>query len=127
MTYLLDTQALIFFFENDPALSAKAKSLIEDTENQIIVSTASLWEMAIKINIGKLKPTQPLRTFFERIPIEDMELLPVEPDHILAVSSLPLHHRDPFDRIIIAQAMVENLEVIGNDVAFDDYPVKRVW
>ncbi len=127
MTYILDTQALVFFFENDRHLSVKAKSLIEDTENHIIVSIASLWEMAIKISIGKLTPTQPLSKFFERLRIEDMGLMQVEESHILTVSNLPLHHRDPFDRIIIAQAMVEGFEIIGNDVAFDNYPIKRIW
>lgn len=127
MSYLLDTQALIFFFENDLRLSPKAKALIEDPQNQIFVSIASLWEIAIKISIGKLHPTQPLKKFFERIPQEAMDLMNLSESHILAVSAIPLHHRDPFDRLIIAQAIVEKLEIISNDVAFDAYPVKRVW
>ena len=127
MSYLLDTQALIFFFENDPNLSSKAKTLIENPQNGIFVSIASLWEIAIKISIGKLHPTQPLKKFFDRIPEENMDLMDIGESHILTVSTLPLHHRDPFDLIIIAQALSENLEIISNNGAFDAYPVNRIW
>ncbi len=127
MRYLLDTQALIFFFENDPVLPSKSKALIEDPNNEIIVSLASHWEIAIKTSIGKLRPTQSLKIFFERIHKENMDLMPINENHILTVSALPLHHRNPFDRIIIAQAITEKLELISNDKAFDAYPVKRIW
>jgi len=127
MTCILDTQALIYFFENAPALSPKAKVLIEDSRNDIYVSIASLWEMAIKISIGKLHPTRPLEEFFEQIQLQGIVLLPIQEGEVLSVSTLPMHHRDPFDRIIIAQAMTRTFDIISNDRAFDAYPVNRIW
>lgn len=125
--YLLDTHTLIWFLEGDSQISPLAKSLVLDTDNQLFVSMASLWEMAIKTSIGKLTLTQPLEEIIKRLPLEFMELLPIEVPHILAIQNLPFHHKDPFDRILIAQTITENIEIISIETIFDQYGVKRCW
>jgi PIN domain nuclease of toxin-antitoxin system len=125
--YLLDTHTLIWFLEGDSQISPLAKSLVLDTDNQLFVSMASLWEMAIKTSIGKLTLTQPLEEIIKRLPLEFMELLPIEVPHVLAIQNLPFHHKDPFDRILIAQTITENIEIISIETIFDQYGIKRVW
>ena len=125
--YLLDTHALIWFLEGDNQLSNKAKNIILDTDNQLFVSIASLWEMAIKISIGKLNLTQSLELIIERLPIEFIEILPIETPSILASQNLPFHHKDPFDRILIAQTLTENLSIVSIETIFDGYGVERIW
>ena len=125
--YLLDTHTLIWFLEGDSQISPLAKSLVLDTDNELFVSMASLWEMAIKTSIGKLTLTQPLEQIIKRLPLEFMELLPIEVSHILAIQNLPFHHKDPFDRILIAQTIAENIEIISIETIFDQYGVKRSW
>jgi len=125
---LLDTHSFLWFISGHTNLSTTARSLIEDTTNQPLLSVASLWEMAIKLSIGKLKLAQP---FGELIPnqmeINGIELLPIDITHVAMVSELPFHHRDPFDRLLIAQAMIEQIPVVSADSAFDVYSVKRLW
>lgn len=123
MTYLLDTQTLIWALENNPKLSPKATALITDGTNSLRVSIASLWEMAIKSSIKKLELTQPLHEIIRRLPEMDISILAINPDHVLEVEKLPLLHRDPFDRIIIAQAIVEKHEIISSDEQFATYPI----
>ena len=125
--YLLDTHALIWFLEGDSQLSATAKNIILDTDNQLFVSVASLWEMAIKMSISKLTLTQSLETIIERLPLEYIEILPLEISHVLAIQNLSFHHKDPFDRILIAQTATENFTIISIETIFDQYGVKRVW
>lgn len=127
-TFLFDSQEMLWFLWDDPHLSATAKEAIEDPGNRKLVSVASCWEIAIKVGLGKLDLGESSRTFLSReIARNNFELLNVTLDHATAVEQLPLHHRDPFDRLLIAQSMVENLPVIGADPAFDAYAVKRVW
>ena len=125
--YLLDTHTLIWFLEGDSQISPLAKSLVLDTGNQLFVSMASIWEMAIKTSIGKLTLTQPLEQIIKRLPLEFMELLPIEVSHLLAIQNLPFHHKDPFDRILIAQTLTENIGIISIETIFDQYAVKRIW
>ena len=124
---LLDTNAFLYFINNDTALSKKAKKVVE-AEVDLLISAASLWEIAIKFSIGKL--TLP-DTFGNFIPTQiyqnNIEILPITLPHLEKVSSLPFHHKDPFDRLIIAQSIVENLPVISSDVAFDLYGIERIW
>lgn len=127
MDILLDTHAFMWFVNGDPSLAKKAKEVIESTDNQRFLSVASLWEMAIKINIGKLSLSQPYHLVKQQIEDNDIELLPIEFDHTLQFVSLPLHHRDPFDRLIIAQAMTEAMTVITKDENFKHYPIEIVW
>ena len=108
MKLLLDTHAFMWFVEGDPKLHAYARGLIEDVGNRRLLSIGSLWEMAIKASLGKLE----VRSRFTEILVtqveaNDIALLPVSPSHLDAIQTLPFHHRDPFDRLLIAQSMVE--------------------
>ena len=127
MKILLDTHAFLWFIDDSPALSARSKSLME-AENELFLSVSSLWEIAVKLRLGKLTvamPTESLMT--EQLTANNIEILPISVPQLIQVSTLPLHHRDPFDRLIIAQAIVEQMPVVSADPAFDAYPVERLW
>ncbi len=125
---LLDTHTVIWFFQADPRLSASAKALIEDPANRKLVSIATCWEVAIKIGLGKLNLGEPSRPYLERaIAGNNFELLPITLEHATTVEGLPLHHKDPFDRLLIAQAIIEGIPIICADSAFDAYPIARIW
>jgi PIN domain nuclease of toxin-antitoxin system len=128
MRALLDTHALIWFLEGDQRLSGLAREIIAKGDNEVLVSIASLWEMSIKHSLGKLELQQP---FAELIPKQlesnAIGVLGVDLPHVIELGDLPYHHRDPFDRMIIAQARVETLPVIGDDGAFDAYGIQRIW
>ena len=124
MRLLIDTHILIWFLEGNKSLSKSRRQIIANPQNEIFVSIASLWEMAIKISLGKLTLAKSLADVIKQIGVEDIELLPISPEHTLQVSTLPFHHRDPFDRIIIAQSQIENLAVMTDDKDFADYGVK---
>ena len=128
MRLLLDTHAVLWFFADDARLAEAASALIENPENSCAVSLVTPWEVAVKVSLGKLRtpygPGAELHRLLER---NGMELLPLEPGDFDAVAALPFHHRDPFDRLIIAQAQVENLPLLSADPAFDAYGVRRLW
>lgn len=127
-TLLLDTQAMLWFLWDDPQLSIDAKAAIQDPNNRKLVSVASCWEIAIKAGLGKLDLGEASSTFLRReIARNNFELLNITLDHATTVERLPLYHRDPFDRLLIAQSIVEKLQVIGADPSFDAYGVKRLW
>ena len=128
MRLLLDTQAFLYFIIGNPLLSARARALIEDPHNERLLSIASIWEMAIKTSLGKLVLAQPLEQLILReTEMNAISVLPVTIPHAAAVTTLPLHHRDPFDRMLIAQGMVEDLPLVSGDAVFDRYPVHRLW
>ncbi len=128
MNLLLDTHSFLWFIDDNPKLSANARKLIESAGNRIFLSTASLWEMAIKFSLGKLTLAQPFEAFIpQQLSLNRIELLHITISHTAAVSVLPFHHRDPFDRLLIAQAQIESMPVVGNDVAFDAYSITRLW
>jgi PIN domain nuclease of toxin-antitoxin system len=127
MRYLIDTQILIWALEDSPRLSVNAKKMLTNGDNFIFISVASLWEMAIKINLGKLELSQPLSEIIRRLPELEIDVLTIHPNHVLEVEKLLLYHRDPFDRIIIAQAIGENMEIISSDEQFPQYPVNVNW
>ena len=127
MKLLLDTQAFIWFVENDWNLPHKVKNAIELPQNTIIISIASLWEMTIKISIGKLKLNFRLEEMFEQISNNGFTLLPILPKHLFQLSNLPMHHNDPFDRLIIAQSKSENMPVVTSDDKFSEYSITRIW
>ena len=128
MRVLLDTCAFLWFIGGSERLSRPARDLIEDFDNSLYLSIASLWEIAIKINIGKLELAQPFATLIpEQIETHQIKLLQIHPDHLSRLLDIPLHHRDPFDRLIIAQAICERLPIISSDQAFPAYPVKLTW
>ena len=128
MKILLDTHAFLWLTSDAPELSTKAKKLYADPNNDFLLSLASLWEMAIKLQLGKLTLQQPFEKF---IPLQLQENNIIQLDisfrHITKVTTLPRHHGDPFDRLIIAQALEEKLPLLNCDTAFDSYPIKRLW
>ena len=124
---LLDTNAFLYFIDNDTELSKTAKALLE-SEVELLISTASLWEIAIKFSIGKLVLPDSFENFIPtQIRQNDIEILPVNLSHLKKVSVMPFHHKDPFDRLIIAQSIIENLPVVTADSAFDTYKIERIW
>jgi PIN domain nuclease of toxin-antitoxin system len=128
MNLLLDTHTLLWFLRDDPQLSEIAKKLIEDPGNRKLVSVASCWEIAIKAGLGKLDLAEPSRTLLEReIPANNLEILSISLAHATAVESLPPHHKDPFDRLLIAQSMIEGIPIVGADSIFDLYQIDRRW
>ncbi len=128
MIVLLDTHTLLWFLRDDPLLSVDAKAIIEDPQNRKLVSIASCWEIAIKAGLGKLELAEPCRRLLEReIPRNNLELLPITLAHATTIETLRPHHKDPFDRLLIAQAVVEDLPVVSVDGNFDLYPVERLW
>lgn len=128
MKYIIDTHAFIWYATGDPKLSVKARSIIDSDQDRYI-SVASLWEMAIKVNIGKLTFLEPFETVLaEQLKINDYKTLPISNSHLFKLSTLNLYHRDPFDRLIICQALVENFAVVSVDDQFDKYPsLIRIW
>jgi PIN domain nuclease of toxin-antitoxin system len=128
MRLLLDTHAFLWFVLNDPQLSPTARAVIEDEQAEVLVSPASYWEIAIKISLGKYALTVPYETFWQRgIADNGFVVLPIEVRHTAALISLPFHHRDPFDRLLVAQAMVEDIPLVSAEKGLDAYPVRRVW
>ncbi|MHB8971231.1 MAG: type II toxin-antitoxin system VapC family toxin [Pirellulaceae bacterium] len=128
MKLLLDTHSFLWFVTDDPQLSANAQSLIADPGNEIVVSPASYWEVAIKVSIGKYPLNLPFGQFFTQgIEGNDFSTLPVELRHAEVLASLPMHHKDPFDRMIISQAIAEQIPVVSVDARFDSYGVTRLW
>ena len=128
MKLLLDTHALLWFSLGDKQLSSTAQQLIEDVSNTKFVSPATYWEIAIKISIGKYALHESYESFFDRaIRQNGFLILPIEPYHTNALINLPFHHRDPFDRIMLAQAMVEGLHIVSADTILDTYPIQRLW
>jgi PIN domain nuclease of toxin-antitoxin system len=128
MIFLLDTHAFLWFIEGDPQLSDIAKALISDINNRRILSIASLWEMSIKVSIGKLNLEMSFRELVsQHVYGNAIELLDISPAHLDELAELPFHHKDPFDRLIIAQALSEKIPVMSIDSAFASYPVKQIW
>ncbi len=128
MKLLLDTHTFIWFVIDSPKLSVTLRELIEDENNEKLLSTASVWEMAIKHSSGKLGLGQPFRVFVEQqTSLNSIDLLNIDLAHINVVASLPFHHRDPFDRLLVAQAMVEQIPILSADSTFDTYPIRRFW
>ena len=128
MLLLLDTHTFLWATLDDPRLSAAARGLITDPSNTVEISLASAWEIAIKAGLGKLPLPQPVEVFLRReLRSTGTGVTPITFDDVLAVAKLPQHHRDPFDRLIVAQALGRGLPVVGRDAAFDAYGVRRIW
>jgi len=126
--YLLDTHTLLWFLSGDDRMSAESKNIISDPKNHCYISIASLWEIAIKIKIGKLKLTFELNELATYLFKNNIEILPIGFEHILETLNLEDHHRDPFDRIILAQAKCERLALISKDENFAKYDhIKLIW
>jgi len=125
---LLDTHSFLWFIMGSPKLGENARALIGDAGNEKFLSAGSLWEMAIKISLGKLSLAQPFEVLIpQQLSLNRIELLDITVKHTTAVIALPFYHRDPFDRLLIAQAQVESIPIVGNDMTFDAYAVARLW
>jgi PIN domain nuclease of toxin-antitoxin system len=128
MRALLDTNSFLWFISGSDRLSIDAKNFIADMQNQLVLSAASLWEIAIKISLGKLDLLQPYGQLIpQQLEENDIAVLPLEIGHLNKVIDLPFHHRDPFDRLIIAQALAEGIPVVSSDAVFSQYAVKLIW
>lgn len=128
MNLLLDTHAFLWFITNDSKLSTPAQTLIQTATNRRLLSIASLWEMAIKVSLGKLVLAQPFDQFIpQQLQVNRIELLAIELPHVSVVAAMPFHHRDPFDRLMAAQCLVGNLPIVSHDPAFDAYSIQRLW
>lgn len=128
MKALLDTHAFLWWLSGDDQLSAQARSWIEAIEHPIFVSAASAWEIATKVRIGKLPGAQAVVTnFYEYLIQQGFTPLDITPDHALRAGSLPGPHRDPFDRMLIAQAQALDMLLISNEDLFDQYGIRRIW
>lgn len=128
MRLLLDTHIFIWYILDIQKISATVRALIDDEDNEILLSTASIWEMAIKQSTGKLSFGLPFKVFItQQLSLNKFNLLEITIDHIAVVAALPFYNRDPFDRLLIAQALVEQIPILSADSAFDAYPINRLW
>lgn len=125
-SFLLDTHTFIWLTENAPDLSPSLRDTI-DLADEVYLSIVSLWEIAIKLNLGKLSLKQSYESIESKLESSDIQLLPISFADTLEICTLPLHHRDPFDRMLIVQAINRSLVLISRDSKFDSYPVQRVW
>ena len=128
MKILLDTHAFLWFVEGSNKLSQTANSLLTDANHELFLSIASVWEMQIKVSIGKLKLGASLSEIVaNQREINDVQILVVGLEHIWQLDNLPLHHKDPFDRMLIAQAITENIPIMSIDNVFGKYSVQTIW
>lgn len=128
MKILLDTHAFLWWIADDQKLSGRAREIISDGSNELFLSAAAGWEIAIKVQIGRLKlPEEPIRFILDQMRINAIQSLPIQMNHALHVSTLPQHHRDPFDRLLIAQAQLEGLPVLSSDHQLANYQVEVIW
>jgi PIN domain nuclease of toxin-antitoxin system len=125
--YIIDTQSFIWYVEDDSKLPARIKAMMEKAGVYLLLSVASLWEITIKVSLGKLRLSSSLQDTFTGIEKNGFEILPIETNHLLELSKLEYFHRDPFDRLIIAQSISEEMPVISSDDMFGKYPVDRIW
>ncbi len=128
MKALIDSHTFLWFVNDDPRLSETARSLISAPGNVLYLSIASAWELAIKFSIGKLVLSQPFPDFLEeQLALNTFRLLSIDPTHLRCVVGLPFHHKDPFDRLLIAQSLTDALPLISLDTKMDAYGVNRIW
>lgn len=128
MRALLDTHALLWWLSDDPALTRTARRIIAEPKNTLIVSAASAWEIATKVRLGKLATGMDLASDFSaQIEREGFQLLAITADHGIRAGMLPGPHKDPFDRMLIAQSQAENAPIITNEMVFERYGVRRLW
>jgi PIN domain nuclease of toxin-antitoxin system len=128
MTLLLDTHSFLWFWWDDPQLSETAKQAICDPTNRKLVSTASCWEIAIKVSLKKLDLGAPYRGFIHQHMVRNnFELLQITNEHLAGLVDLPFHHRDPFDRMLVAQSLYEQIPIVSVDLQLDAYGLTRIW
>jgi PIN domain nuclease of toxin-antitoxin system len=125
---LIDTHALLWIAGDENKVSARARSVFLNPRNGLYFSAANLWEMAIKISIKKLNLGSTLDDFIEdHIVGNGILLLPIKPSHVVRIATMPFIHRDPFDRLMVAQALAENMRILSSDRQLDGYSIQRIW
>jgi len=125
---LLDTHTFLWFIDGNPKLSSHTRQLIEEVTNERLLSTASLWEMAIKVSLSKLTVPLPFtKLVAEHVYGNAIMLVFIAPEHLDVLRTLPFYHKDPFDRLLIAQGLSENIPILSRDEVFDDYGIQRFW
>ena len=128
MRLLLDTHTLVWFVLNDRQLTARARAAIQDPANEVWVSPAAYWELAIKVHLGKWSLSQPYPTLMDlALNVNRFLVLPITVDHTARLIGLPDHHRDPFDRLLAVQSLAEGLTLVSADAEFDRYAAPRLW
>lgn len=128
MKILVDTQAFLWLITGNERLSETAKKIFLDRENRLFISAASLWEICIKMSMGKLSLKNGwLKIIQDELEINAIQWLPIEILHCAELTKLPFHHRDPFDRMLVAQAIVEDMQLLSSDCRLSDYEIKRIW
>ncbi len=128
MKILVDTHSLVWFAFADPKITETAMNVIADTGNEILVSPASYWEIAIKVALGKWKLLQPYEELIDTLwRVYGFQILPILPSHTARLIELPFEHNDPFDRLLAAQALMEGVPLVSADTVFDKYGVSRIW
>lgn len=128
MRMLLDTHTFLWFVTDSPRLSDRARAVIRHSEVDAVISTATLWEMAIKVSRNRLTFDKPFEQFIpEQLKHNDIDVLRISFEHVAEVARLPHHHGDPFDRLMIAQLIIEQIPIVGVDQAFDAYTINRIW
>ncbi len=125
--FLLDTHTFLWLIQGDPQLSERARLVISDDVNQLYFSVASIWEIVIKLNIGKLKIGHTIEDIYTLLSQLKIEVLPIDRSDLTRYLTLPLHHRDPFDRILISQAIDRDLVLVSADLSFGAYSVQQLW
>lgn len=128
MRLILDTHAFLWWITDDAQLSARARDVIKNSENELFLSVASAWEMAIKVQLQRLElPDRPDRFIPHQLTRNSIQPLPIQMSHALHVTRLPAIHRDPFDRLIVAQSIVEKMAIVTRDANIAKYKVKTIW
>jgi len=127
MNILVDTQIFVWFMEDTSKLPINVKKIMNNDGNELLLSIATLWEMTIKMSIGKLKLSRNISEIISSSLENGFKILPIEPKHLISLFGLKYIHRDPFDRMIIAQGISENIPVISSDGVFKEYPVQVIW
>ena len=127
MKIIVDTHALLWFFSNDINLSEKARETIVNSNNDVFISIASFWEISIKLSLSKLALDIPFELLFDESERLNMSILNVKKEHLVCLKELPFIHKDPFDRMIACQSIVENYTLVSIDKIFDDYNIERFW
>ena len=128
MRVFLDTSAFLFFITDSERLSVEARKAFTNMDNELVLSIASLWEITIKASLGKLELLRPFEKFIpEQLKENEISILPIELSHLSKLIKLPFHHRDPFDRLIIAQSIAEGHPIISCDSAFSRYSTEVIW
>ena len=128
MKYLLDTHTFLWAIEDDPRLSAAAAEMFMNRQNELFLSAASVWEIVIKTQVGKLRLPSPVAGFLKQhLELNRVRVLPITFPHVLRVEQFPLHHHDPFDRLLAAQSIEEKMPILSADALLRKYPVTVVW